>query len=226
MRSIAGAGLAMSAVMALSSAVSAAPTIQNGDFENAQINSPFVSSNPADIPGWIHSGTVGDGLLWAIGYSDSGGSVTVAGHGNQFVTLGGGFHVAGSASWTTNTISGLIPGDTYTLSFDIANEGGDVGGPQSMTVFGSSGSNIFDPVLYTAPANSLDYWRIWLPESENFVAGATTASFTFSVSDQAEDMGLDFVQVIPTAVPEPPSLAVLGAGLAGLRVLRGRRRVL
>jgi hypothetical protein len=211
------------AILVSSATATAAPFIQNGDFEDVEIGSPFVSSNPADVPGWIHSGTVGDDLLWAIGYSDSGSSVTVAGHGNQFVTLGGGFNVAGSASWTTNTISGLIPGDSYTVSFDIANEGSNVGGPQSMTVFGSSGSNIFDPVLYTAPATSLDYWRIWLPESENFVAGATTASFTFSVSDQAEDMGLDFVQVIPTAVPEPASLALLGAGLG---VLLWRRRAL
>lgn len=165
----------------------AASFIQNGDFEDVQIGSPFVSSNPTDIPGWTHTGTVGDGLLWAIGYNDGGGSVTVAGHGNQFVTLGGGFGVPGSASWATNTISGLIAGDAYTLGFDIANEGADVGGPQSMTVFGSTGGVILDPVLYIAPAASVNYWRTWLPESETFTAGGSTASLTFQVSDQAED---------------------------------------
>jgi hypothetical protein len=68
-----------------------AASITNGDFEAVQIGSPFFSINPADIPGWTHSGDVGDALLWAIGYTDIGGSATVAGHGNQFVTMGGGF---------------------------------------------------------------------------------------------------------------------------------------
>ena len=79
----------------------AVPTVINGSFEDVQISSPFVSSDPADIPGWTHSGSVGDGLLWAIGHTDSGGSVTVAGEGNQFVTLGGGFDVAGPRATST-----------------------------------------------------------------------------------------------------------------------------
>jgi hypothetical protein len=122
------------------SIASAAPTVVNGSFEDVQITSPFVSSNAADIPGWTHSGTVGDGLLWAIGYSDPGGSVTVAGDGNQFVTLEGGFNVPGSASWST-IVTGLTAGDVYDVEFDIANEGGDVGAPQTMTVGFTSGSS-------------------------------------------------------------------------------------
>ena len=101
----------------------AAPSIANADFEAVQIGSPFLSSNPADVPGWTHTGTVGDALLWAVGYADSGGSVTVAGHGNQFVTLGSGCCGApvGSSAWQS-TITGLTPGQTYKLTFALANE--------------------------------------------------------------------------------------------------------
>src|ERR1700686_145026 len=100
-----------------------AATITNGNFEAVAIGSPFNSSNPANIPGWTHTGTVGDALLWAIGYSDGGGSVTVAGSGRQFVTLGGGFDATGSATWST-TITGLTAGNSYVLSFDTATEVG------------------------------------------------------------------------------------------------------
>lgn len=202
----------------------AAPSIQNGDFEDVQIAAPFFSTDPADIPGWTHAGTVGDALLWGVGYSDGGGSITVAGHGNQFVTLGGGFDVPGSASWTSNTISGLVPGQTYDLTFDIANEGGDVGGPQTITLAFNSGATN-GPQGFTAPQAFANYWRIWLPESESFVATGTTASITFSVTNQPEDMGLDFVQVVPAAVgvPEPASLVLLVTGLVGLGAIRRRR---
>src|SRR5216684_8815167 len=99
----------------------AAASITNGDFETVQIGSPFFSTNPADIPGWTHTGATGDALLWSVGYSDSGGSVTVAGSGKQFVTLGGGFDMVGTASWSTG-ITGLIPGNAYLLDFMMADE--------------------------------------------------------------------------------------------------------
>lgn len=84
-----------------------------------------------------------------------------------------------------------------------------------MTVFGSTGGVILDPVLYTAPAAGVNYWRTWIPESETFTAGATTASLTFQVSNQAEDTGLDDVTITPVVVgtPEPASLALLGVGV-------------
>ncbi len=98
----------------------AGQAIQNGDFEDVTIGSES-SSMPSDVPGWTHSGSVGDHLLWRTGYSDPDGSVVRAGRGAQFVTLGGGYWARGSASWST-TISGLRPGRWYELSFMISNE--------------------------------------------------------------------------------------------------------
>ena len=88
--------LAALAVFALSGW--SAPIVQNSSFEAVQISSPFSSANPADIPNWTKSGALGDGLLWAIGYVDSGGSITVAGDGNQFVTMGGGSNASANGT--------------------------------------------------------------------------------------------------------------------------------
>jgi hypothetical protein len=120
-------------------AAQAAPIVINGDFEHPQIGSPFFSTNPADIPGWTHTGAPGDALLWNVGY----GSIA-AGHDNQFVTMGGGCcdnTAAGSAAWRT-TVTSLVANQTYALEFMIAPEGNFSGAsPQMLTVSFPIGSS-------------------------------------------------------------------------------------
>ena len=170
-------------------------------------------------PGWTHSGNPGDGLLWAIGYSDGGGSVTTAGQGNQFVTLGGGFDAPGSADWST-TITGLTPNQTYVLSFMTATELGtgiEPGGPQTMTVGFLSGSST-PSESFTSPDVPAAYWRLWVTQNYTFIPTSSSAVVDFSVNDQQYDMGLDNVTVAaatPT-VPEPSSLFLLGPALLSL----------
>lgn len=59
---------------------------------------PPPCPNIPEVPGWTFGWTPyndpGDGQLWAIGFTDPPqGSITTAGQGNQFVTLGGGVSV-------------------------------------------------------------------------------------------------------------------------------------
>src|SRR5438105_10378954 len=115
---------ALSLVLAAIGEARAAPIIANGSFEDVQIGSPFVSSNLANVPSWTHAGVLGDGPLWHVGYSDGGGSITVAGAGNQFVTMGGG-GASGTASWD-QVVTGFTPGNTYNLNFKMASETGSL----------------------------------------------------------------------------------------------------
>jgi hypothetical protein len=167
-------------------------------------------------------------LLWAVGYVDGSGSVITAGDGKQFVTLGGGFDAAGSATWAT-TITGLTPGDGYVLGFMTATESGYVGGPepggpQTMTVGFLSGSST-SAHSFASPISPVDYWRLWVNQDYAFVATDSSAVVQFSVTNQQYDMGLDNVSVSAAAatVPEPTSLFVPGSGLLALTLTIRRR---
>jgi hypothetical protein len=125
--------------------------VVNGSFEAVQIGTPFYSQNPTDIPGWTHTGTTGDALLWAVGYPN----VTVAGDGRQFVTLGGGIFESGTASWQ-QTLTGLSPGGTYILTFEMASEQA-ISAFQSITVDFPSGSPT-GAMTFTAGTTSVNDW--------------------------------------------------------------------
>ena len=202
---------------------SADPVITNGSFEAVQITTPF-SSNPADIPGWIHTGDVGDALLWNATFPQCcGGTNTAkAGAGNQFVTMGGGFGPFGSSAWS-QTISGLTIGQVYVISFMMAAEGETP--TQQLTVDMTSGSSTA-PETFTSPVTNTLFWQNWGPDQYTFLAGASSATLQFSVTNQQFDVGLDAVSIAPATVgtPEPGSLTLLVIALLALAGIVTRSR--
>jgi hypothetical protein len=167
--------------------------VVNGSFEAVQIGTPFYSQNPTDIPGWTHTGTTGDALLWAVGYPN----VTVAGDGRQFVTLGGGIFESGTASWQ-QTLTGLSPGGTYILTFEMASEQA-VSAFQSITVDFPSGSPT-GAMTFTAGTTSVNDWQDWEQKTLDFVANSSAVTLRFSATTQY-DVGLDNVRVEAKTVP-------------------------
>ncbi|HME10196.1 MAG TPA: DUF642 domain-containing protein, partial [Bryobacteraceae bacterium] len=194
-RSIMGLSYLRAALLILPiAAVMPGQVVVNGDFEDVDISPNFFTYDTTQLPGWTHGGSQGDGILAHVGYSDSEGKNTSAGHGSQFAMLGGGFNNSSTATLTT-TVTQLTPGATYALTFLISNEG--EAGSQSISVSFPSGSSTAAKTFTTmAPFAGL-YWTTWEPQAMQFVATASTATLQFAVFNQQYDIGLDYVQVKP-----------------------------
>lgn len=196
----------------------AAPNlVVNGSFEQVQIAT--LSTNPLDIPGWTHTGVQGDALLWAIGYADGSGSVTVAGEGRQFVTAGAGYLQNPNIGTWSQTVTGLTAGNTYDLSFMLSAEA-NFSGVQFVDV-GASGTSLATQ-QFTAPLGATNYWSGWTGYSVSFVAGGASTTLSFS-SNTSFDVGIDNISLTAVAVPEPETYALMLAGL-GVVGWAARRR--
>ena len=213
--------LVVAAALALHGTAVAAQVV-NGSFENVVIGAPYLSTDPADVPGWTHGGSAGDALLMRVGYVDGTGRVATTGQGSQFVIMGGGSGVFGTASWL-QTLTGLTPGTTYLLSFMMAAEA-TVAGQQSITVDFPSGSPTSAQV-FTSAMPTGNYWTDWTTQTLNFVAASSSVGLRFSTST-VYDVGLDAVRVsaVVSAVPEPRSLLLLASSLLPVLWLVRRRR--
>ena len=216
----------LAAVVLLSTEAGAVPVISNPSFEQVQIGSPFFSTNVSNVPGWTRTGAVGDAAVWRIGYVDGGGSIIVAGEGEQFTTMGGGATgVTGETHWS-QTITGFDSGQNYVLGFMMANEHGTVTPqfaiPQTITVSFTSGSDTA-PQSFTEDSPPGDnYWRVWVAKSMMFHATDSNVTIDFS-ANTPYDVGLDNVTV-SAAIPEPETYALMLAGLGLLGIIARRRK--
>lgn len=199
------------------SSASAANLVVNGSFENDVITSyPWYTLS---VPtGWVKGGSAGDASVWRIGYVDGGGTITVAGEGSQFVTMGGGYMASGTTTWS-QTVGGLTIGQAYDLKFRIAGEGPCCG---TQTVFVDFLGASTPGQSFSATPITSNYWKDWSEKGMTLVASATSVTLQFTYSGRY-DMGLDDVRMT-AAVPEPETYALMLAGLGALGAVARRRK--
>ena len=174
------------------------------------------SGNNGLQPAGIHGGIAGEGTV--------SGPVTVTGSGG-FVTGGGklinNFSTFSPTTGKLTLAAGLnMDGQTATFNFYLSGTSssslsiGDIftlSDGDSVALSGTPTAGTYHLIDFNTLANAVDLtsWTITGP-----------SGFNYLLSDNSANRSLD---VIATAVPEPASLALLGAGLAALISLRRRR---
>lgn len=127
---------------------------------------------------------------------------------------------------TSQTVTGLVAGTTYNLTFLMASEYTNRDS-LNLSIDGGPGT------LFTAPNYNGNFWDNWVSQSYSFVATGSSATIQFDtvgLNKGGYDVGLDKVSLLAEegAVPEPSTWAMmlLGFGAIGTAVRRRPRQFL
>jgi hypothetical protein len=178
------------------------------------------TSSPGSI---LFNGTGGSGWNGNTGYTSYLG---LYGTVQNAPTGGNAIAIDGDSSYSqklSQTISGLVPGNTYALGFyqGAAQQKGTTG-PTTEQWQVSLGSQTIESTLMSNPSQG---YTPWMPQILNFTA--TNSSEVLSFLAQGTPAGEPPVVLLSnvslTAVPEPVSLSILGIPLVAVVAARRRR---
>jgi len=205
------AALALGALLAAPSA-NAANLITNGYFNQPDPSTYNQGGGAwnlaASIPGWTSNTTdeIETGLNGTYGLPSYLGSTTnLELNANTFGSI-------------SQTVTGLVIGQTYDLTFGYGSRGG--AGDEQMDVF-FGGNRVVEITQFTVPTSG------WFANSYDITATSTSEVLTFTSNDIGGNPaeGNELTAVSLTAVPEPAAWALMLAGFGGLGgALRMSRR--
>jgi hypothetical protein len=179
----------------------------------------LFASGTADTTGT--NGVYGNLQLWGPNNGSANGLPASSPDGGNYVAADGAFQIAP----IQQTINGLTPSDSYTVSFYWAGaQQYTFNGPNTEQWQVSLGSQTQSTAVYQNPSHGFSGWQ-----QQSFTYTATSASEVLSFLAVGTPTGvppfslLDGV-TLNAATPEPATLALLGSGLlAGVGFVRSKK---
>lgn len=181
----------------------------------------FIANNTADSVGFPSIYSPPNIFLWGPGN----------GINNGFTgSPNGGYFLVAAADYgqgaISQTITGLTPGDSYTLEYEWA-------AAQEVGFFGATSeywnvsiaSQTFNSPTYNLPSQGFSGW---MNQTETFTATSATEILSFlamgSPSGLPPVLLLDGVKITPISVPEPSTMALGGFATLMVGLMARRKR--
>jgi hypothetical protein len=172
------------------------------------------------ITGWTVIGANGSEIAWIGPTNPYSGAAGSASDGSYFIDLTG-YNDGAPYGGVSQTIA-TSAGSSYQLSFDLGDDQGDNGGYDSDAITATADST--SQTFYSSTDPSTDDWTT---QTLDFTATGPTTTISLIGAQGWSFIGLDNVSVTltsnPSTAPEPTSLALFGAGLASLGLIRRKR---
>jgi len=184
-------------------------SFESGGFVNQGNDTMSLDPGSTTITGWT---VITDTTAW-IGPTNP--FSLAANDGDFFLDLTN-YQLGAPFAGVSQTIA-TTPGATYSLTFDLG--GSNRWGRPDGLIASAAGASMTFTTPTTGTLND------WYHETMSFVAAGSSTTVTLQGASGFNYIGLDNVSVdlgSPVSVPQPAALALIGAGLIGLIVVRGR----
>ncbi|HEY2356695.1 MAG TPA: PEPxxWA-CTERM sorting domain-containing protein [Phenylobacterium sp.] len=177
------------------------------------------SGNPTDLQ-FYFVGNTNAANQWNDGGAHFGAGFTPSPDGGAFVGLDGDLLAEGSIS---QVITGLVVGQTYTLTFNwAASQLVNRTLPTTEELHVTFGNSSYDTAIMHEPSQGFSGW---LTESVSFKADATTQTLKFlSIGSPNGEPPIALLDGVSLTVPEPSTWAMMLVGFGGIGAMVRRRR--